>query len=145
MGKRVLEKVALRSRRTIGIRGLEIRRDKYAFTEDVAEDMVLELSGYVWAEQIEEKVEHVRFKKDVSFSISLPDGWWQHTRARWFPRWWLRRFPVRLRQWGETKTVTDEKIVRFRTMAMLPEFNYEAPRGCGVHVIRTMDPEGMFR
>jgi hypothetical protein len=27
-----------------------------------------------------------------------PADWWQAVRARWFPRWWLRRWPVRYEQ-----------------------------------------------
>ena len=28
-------------------------------------------------------------------TVRYPDGWWQAFRARWFPRRWLRRHPVR--------------------------------------------------
>lgn len=28
----------------------------------------------------------------------VPLDWWQAFRARWFPAWWLARWPVRMRQ-----------------------------------------------
>ena len=30
-----------------------------------------------------------------SAEVRYPADWWQAVRARWLPRWWLRRFPVR--------------------------------------------------
>ncbi len=43
--------------------------------------------GHVWGE-----AESVRRQE-----VSYPADWWQAFKARWFPRWLLRRFPVRHR------------------------------------------------
>jgi len=34
---------------------------------------------------------------DVMYE-DVPTDWWQHFRMRWFPGWWIRRWPVVTRQ-----------------------------------------------
>ena len=36
-------------------------------------------------------------EETVSFHSRYPSDWWQHFKQRWFPRWALRRWPVRLK------------------------------------------------
>lgn len=42
------------------------------------------------------------FRKHIPFvelaNERYPEDWWQAVRARWLPRWWLRRHPVRYRE-----------------------------------------------
>lgn len=40
--------------------------------------------------------------------LSWPLDWWQAFRDRWFPSWWLRRWPVRM----NTATVTIQENVQ---------------------------------
>lgn len=91
-----------------------------------AEDMVMHLSAYVWMEVLQDET------VTAKFDCEYPADWWQHFKLRWFPAWALRRWPVRA-----TK-VHEEQSHRFRTVALLPEFKYEAPPNTGPYVIRTM-------
>lgn len=50
---------------------------------------------------------------------SYPADWWQATKERWFPRWLLRRYPVRLKRVGGGKIAVD-------VHALFPEL--DAPR-----------------
>lgn len=43
-----------------------------------------------------------------------PDGWWQAFRQRWFPGWWLKRYPVKNCQ------VLCQKNVRVNVCPHLP-------------------------
>ena len=41
--------------------------------------------------------------------VSYPADWWQAFRDRWFPAWWLRRWPIRHRE------------VRMRLLGLYPQ------------------------
>ena len=43
-----------------------------------------------------------------------PDDWWQAFRARWFPKWWLKRYPVK------NRVIPCEKVVRVNCCPHLP-------------------------
>lgn len=45
--------------------------------------------------------------------VSYPATWWEHLKQRWFPRWALRRWPVRL-------TTVERPPVTVRACAMFP-------------------------
>jgi hypothetical protein len=55
-----------------------------AFVEGRADVMVIELEAYVLGMPKERIAVHERYPLD----------WWQAFRERWFPKWWLRRWPV---------------------------------------------------
>lgn len=55
----------------------------------IISDVVFKLLGKKWDEEIVQSTEVIEFK--------APLDWWQAFRERWFPRWWLRRHPVRYR------------------------------------------------
>lgn len=38
---------------------------------------------------------HLAANQLDSFTIQHPQTWWDHTKHRWFPRWWLKRWPVK--------------------------------------------------
>jgi hypothetical protein len=101
-------------------------------------DAVLGLSAYVWAEVLQN--DRVEFNVDESgtFEASWPATWWEHVKQRWFPRWALAHWPVRLETKRETWRVKKSQTHVFKTVALLPEFKYEAPPGCGTaYVLRT--------
>lgn len=79
--------------------GLQVAVSKELLGASVLEDFglsmmcdkaVLSIRGFIWGE------------KANSASVSYPADWWQAFRARWFPGWWLARYPVRY----QTKTMT---------------------------------------
>lgn len=49
----------------------------------MAESMAVELCAYITG------------RKQESREISYPLNWWEAFKARWFPAWLLRRYPVR--------------------------------------------------
>lgn len=63
--------------------------DLLAYQDQIIRQLVYEVRAYVASsrkpEVVETKVEHV------------PADWWQAARQRWCPAWWLRRYPVVLR------------------------------------------------
>jgi hypothetical protein len=60
-----------------------------------------------------------------SETVEWPDGWWQEFRERWLPRWWLRRWPVRMDS-REVVTRVEHKHLR-----LCP--HVDIPRGDRVH------------
>lgn len=40
----------------------------------------------------------VREESKVEVVDTVPADWWQALRARWFPAWWLARWPVQTRE-----------------------------------------------
>ena len=110
----ILERFYVRERRAVAFHDLRI--EQYM---DVATNMMLDLSAYVWAQKLQDE--------QVALSVSYPSTWWQHFKQRWFPKWALAKWPVRKTEVTRTH--------RFKTLALLPEFKYEAPRDCGEAVI----------
>ena len=49
-------------------------------TDNILLGVRMRLRGYIWSEQVE--------------VIKYPADWWQALKARWFPKWALRRWPV---------------------------------------------------
>lgn len=52
---------------------------------------------YLLRKQIRRMVTYIHAmpREKISVHKKWPADWWQAFRARWFPRWWLRRYPVR--------------------------------------------------
>lgn len=91
----------------------------------ICDNLIIELRSYIWTEVIQDETATLKVE------FSCPADWWQHFKQRWFAAWMLKRWPVAM-------TVTKkEESHRFKTMALLPEFKYEAPDGCGPYLIRT--------
>jgi hypothetical protein len=112
--KIALERFLLSSRRTVELNGV-----KFDLLAHVAEGMLVDLQAYVWAQKLQDE--------KVTLSVSYPASWWEHFKQQWFPAWALRRWPVK-----EAKV---ERMHQFRTMALLPEFKYEAPVGAGHAIV----------
>jgi hypothetical protein len=88
--------------------------------------LILQLRAYVWAEAVQDETVTLKAK------VSYPATWWQHFKQRWFAAWMLKRCPVAM------TTVSKEESHRFKTLALLPGFRYEAPSGCSyAYVMRT--------
>lgn len=58
--------------------------DPQVRTMKVGDQLFAQLKGYLWGERA--YIEYVRY----------PDDWWEAFKERWFPRWLLKRYPVRL-------------------------------------------------
>lgn len=56
--------------------------------------MTVKLHAYVWSQPAGEK------------RVAFPSDWWEALKQRWFPRWALTRWPVRMREvvWKATAT-----------------------------------------
>jgi hypothetical protein len=120
--RRILERMALHSQNRIALDLLEPRVDtRLDFSCD---EMIVHLQGYVWAEEIQNDT--------ASLTVEWPATVWQAFKERWFPRSWLRRWPV--------KTLSRTTSHRFVVKAKLPEYKYVAPRECGQAVICVQDP-----
>jgi hypothetical protein len=85
--------------------------------------MLLRLNAHVWAQKVQDEEVTLR----AEFSASWPATWWQHLKQRWFPAWALRRWPVRM----ETKAESKVETHRFKCVALLPNFRYQAPPETG--------------
>jgi hypothetical protein len=58
--------------------------DIRAVTDDVSNEMALEMSAYLAARE-QTTLKSYRY---------IPKTWWDHLKERWFPRWALHRWPV---------------------------------------------------
>ncbi len=80
-----LERVLLSVAKSLPLR--EIDADNCTLTQAYLESvhsMLLRLDSYVLAMP----------KQMISIHRKWPKDWWQAFRERWFPHWWLRRWPV---------------------------------------------------
>lgn len=87
----VLEKVRLSLERVFQREQLHFLRNELqveAYLCQRTQDLVLRITTAVIAkERVEEEV--------CTRKVACPANWWQHFRERWFPKWWLARWPVR--------------------------------------------------
>lgn len=67
-----------------------------------ADDLVARLATYILADKWEPITEET--------SVSYPDGWWQHFKADCFPKWLLKRFPVKHKSVKVCLTCTPMRI-----------------------------------
>ena len=72
--------------------------------EWASEEIALRMIYRVYGQRLDEQV------------VRHPADWWQAFRARWFPRWWLTRHPVR------------ERAHRMRLYALYPELPVQRQR-----------------
>lgn len=128
-----LEAVPFHSRRSLrptALNGLSVD-----ILKGEVEDAVLCLGAYVWAEVLQNERVTFDVAESHAFEASWPATWWEHVKQRWFPRWALARWPVKMATKYETWRVKKSQTHEFKTVALLPEFKYEAPRGCGTAVV----------
>jgi hypothetical protein len=96
--------------------------------DDEAHCLVAHIQGYVWAEQIQDDT--------ASLTVEWPATVWQAFKERWFPRSWLRRWPVKL----SSRTT----VHRFVVKATLPAYKPVATPQFGPIVLKAESP-GQFR
>lgn len=47
-----------------------------------------------------------------------PWDWWEHFKLRWFPKWWLKRYPIKQKQ--------NRKIIEFNLTQCFPDISSDA-------------------
>ncbi len=79
---------------------LELERIRYIEEVAISRMQVLDDPGYgEWAMREHHRTFVLEFagrKRTIEHAVevSYPRDWWQHLKARWFPAWALRRWPV---------------------------------------------------
>jgi hypothetical protein len=109
-----------------------------------AEDMAYHLSTYLLAEKL--PPERVETTEQVRWQT--PDGWWQTLRHQYRQRWWVRwslgRWPVRMQQHERTvglRVDLDRWQTFPRAQVTLPEFGRPvAVATAGKHVWIRAEP-----
>jgi hypothetical protein len=86
--------------------------DQKLSVESIAGEIVLRLTGHVLGRKLE------------PVEVRWPDDWWQAFRERWFPRWWLARWPVRFR------------VHRVEFRELYPDFKPALPQHTSRHEFR---------
>lgn len=74
--------------------------------DHASRDMIFKLKAYVLSNRTEEKPSLFRVHGNVEFTYSEPSSWWQHLKQDLFPKWALKRFPVRMVDKKEQRRVT---------------------------------------
>lgn len=110
---------------------VRVRQDD-EFLGYMRDEALYRLETEVWCERLQD--ETVTLKASAVEDVRVPSTWWQHFKRDCFPLWLLRKFPVH--HVSIHVTVSAEKTYRFQTIAKLPEFRYESPKG--THRIYTM-------
>jgi hypothetical protein len=59
-------------------------RNSRLIQERIGPDLLLRMVSMVWADE----------PKQVA--VEFPADWWQHFKQRWFPKWALKRWPVKM-------------------------------------------------
>jgi hypothetical protein len=60
-------------------------------------DMLIELHTYLMSAQ----------RKAKETAIEAPADWWEHFKQRWAPKWFLRKYPVKMKHLGFVSNVTN--------------------------------------
>jgi hypothetical protein len=107
-----LEKIRLFSSAAILKAKLDLIEPEIICEREV-DQLVLRLQGYIWGE--------TKFKKTIRYPID----WKQSIKERWFPKWLLKKYPVKYK----THNI-DAKIIYPKLKISMPEqkhnlvFNY---------------------
>ena len=81
----VLEKFHVGVSRCVDPHLLDCRVTIERGAEFFGAELMATIRGFIWAEK-----ESLRHQE-----VFYPCDWWQAAKARWFPVWWLRRWPAR--------------------------------------------------
>lgn len=84
---------------TLAMTKLDVIRD------EIMNGLVYELHTEVMAEKVENRVQKVTFE--------FPKSWWQYFKKEYFPKWLLKKFPV--------KSELSSKSVIFNRYATYPQ------------------------
>jgi hypothetical protein len=99
-----LEKIrfGLQTRLSKEIANAEVRW----YEDHLTDTIVFEVRGFVWAEK----------KSAKEFNYEFPADWWQAFKARWFPAWAKKRWPVQMQK------------IHIDVKAIYPEFRPAMPQ-----------------
>lgn len=102
------------------VRRLELTVQKFHYAQHYDHEFIVEAHEQwqrsIMSDGFERRLTHYVYGRSHMASYSHPSDWWQVVKARWFPKRWLRRWPVQL------KTVT------FDAKALVPELKVMANR-----------------
>lgn len=84
----VLDRFRIAFRQAISMQQFQGETDIKLVMDHCMRQLIVEVQAFIAAK------EHKSLVK--SSSIQLPADWWQYFRERWFPRWWLRKHPVKM-------------------------------------------------
>jgi hypothetical protein len=94
-----LETVRFHLQKMLSMRDLAVRVDAHAAMDHTIRAMVFDLEAVLIGK---------KYQMDTvtaSACVTVPADWWQALRERWFPKFWLRRWPVRMKTVSDSKTV----------------------------------------
>jgi hypothetical protein len=104
----VLEKVRLRFQQSISLQDLYLRQDQLyldTYLDHMVMNLVVRLEATLTGRRgktlTDERLEYAEW----------PADWWAALKARWFPAWWLRRWPARVKVF-EVLRRTDTTVYR---------------------------------
>lgn len=94
---------------------MNLRLDQSDHASFMADQLALRLSGYV----------HAMHEEPIR--IEYPRDWWQAFRQRWFPAWWLNKYPVQMTKVEEKRfgrvcphLLTDDRGAHFNFLVGVP-------------------------
>jgi hypothetical protein len=62
-----------------------VERGEFQCFEDLSQNIIFQFTTYMHGIQ----------RERITVNLRWPADWWQALKARWFPRWWLARWPVK--------------------------------------------------
>lgn len=141
-----LQKLRFAISREIDRAGLDLQEPRLDFFERTARHIILELQGYVWAENITEPIEF-KVPKITHYDKfcpelypGVPSSKWQMLKHMFFPAWILKRFPVKYTEDPFIKraivsTPIPMKTERIDVRVVYPKLKIAYPHE--THVVRT--------
>ncbi len=110
--KFILEKVQIGCQQEISgdlVRKVEGDGDERIriFYNQMVDRLVAQIKTFIMGEKAHEETRTVVFE--------YPASWWQHFKQEVFPRWLLKRYPVRRQR--------HQRLVIFKQVEVLPKFN----------------------
>lgn len=119
---------------------LEVEKEKVI--KDVYQGLEYQLSTWALAENLSSEKTHINIFKPMEFNIdfvsSAPRSWWQMLKRDYFPKWFVRKFPVKYKDDRHSRKVrTQVRIdgdISCNVKSAYPKLPEIYPR-CGDNVI----------
>lgn len=89
-----LDVISLRMQRMFSDQEMYFARENgnvRAYMDDRLRALVIDIEVKLASKQFKDESD----SKEVVFTYKVDADWWQSLRARWAPRWWLRKYPVK--------------------------------------------------
>jgi hypothetical protein len=96
MQKVTLDVISMRMQRMFSDREMYFAQENgnvRAYMDDRLRSLVIDIEVKLASRQFKDESD----SKEVVFTYKVDADWWQSFRARWSPRWWLRKHPVKTR------------------------------------------------